>query len=1064
MLIRRVQIQAQTTAVFTTPTGPIRLGRAGVVILRASSQGSVTWFLDGRQITSQNGSFYLSATQAGRYTVRTNYPNSYAPEDESQPVDIVSGLDGQFVNGQALTYLSDTQVLKAGITTTDQVAQLATADRTQTITYLTGWGQPLQQVGVQAGPAQQDLVQHAAYAGDPTTSRTYLPLPASPYSNTPGLYEPDPVGKLNAYYGSNFSESQPYAVTQAETSPLGRPVSQAPAGSAWASHPNQLSYATNTAQDGVRLWSGQDASSVYAAGQLTKEVLMDADARRTEIYKDGLGRTILQRKVTGYGGASPQNLDTYSVYATAGYLQYVVPPAAVAAMAAANTWNVANMPAGFANLWLYQYTYDNRGRLVERRFPGAAPVYLVYDQFDRPILVQDGNHRANNQWLFTKFDSQNRPVVSGLFPYYSQNSNVRTILQDLADNSTLTMGYETRTSGGYTPNQTFPDVSSATILSVTVFDDYDLDLDASHTPDYAYVTQGITGSPEPVATTQLRGLQTITRTRVVLPGGQYGGWLTNALFYDQYGNLIQKQSNNLLQASGALGDVATLVYREQGFVPQVLRSLKKQQTPDLPGNFSPTVQVRTRFSYDAGGRLLQTWQQHQWKNVWEPEVLVATNTYTDLGQVARKQLHSRDGAKYLQTEDFTYNLHGQLQRINNPNYLTVSNAENDLFALEIIREQTSNGLGNTPRYDGGISAVTWASHNADQHNQPERQRSYRFEYDGLGRMTDALHQARSAFYYGWGEEAGAYDEKNIRYDANGNITALQRYTKATDGAAATLLDNLTFTYTGTGNQHSKVDDAGDITKGFKDVNTTQEYAYDPNGSITRDDNKGVKYTYNALNKVEKQEVGTGALNYTYDATGTLLKKETVRGGLSSITEYYIDGLAYQSYLNYAGLLSVPTTEGRAMVTDKTASRLTYEYHLRDHLGNLRVAFRAQPGTEDLKLSSEANEYDGEYPNFSGIDDTRSADPAVLPARDGSYVASATSDNSGPYISIPVAHQDHIKVRVYYIKPRTGCSITGRHRRLPVLPQPRPLRGRWLQRCYPYRPTRSVRPAPRRAYR
>jgi RHS repeat-associated protein len=1007
LVVRNIQLLVAGAV----PTAPVRSSNGVPVVLQASSgsSGPFTWFLNGLQINNQTGS-QLSVTQPGRYTVRIQYPtDAYSEENVSQPIDVIDGLGGQTANGQALTYLSDVQVLKSGVTSADQVGQLAAVDRTQRITYLTSWAQPLQQVSVQAGPAQEDLVQHYSYAGNPTTSQTYLAFPLSSQAKAAGLYETDPLTKGNAYYAA--VDTQPYGTTTTEASPLSRPVSQAEGGSVWANHPTQVSYATNTAQDGVRLWQGLDGSLVYAAGQLNKEIGLDADNRRTEVYKDSFGRVVLQRKITGYG-TSPQNFDTYSVYAAAGYLQYTIPPAAVVAMTAANTWSVSSMPAGFADQWLYQYTYDGLGRLVERKFPGAAPVYLVYDKFDRTILVQDGNHRQASQWLLTKFDAQNRPVVSGLYYYNNAAPTVRQDLQALADATTLTAEFESRTSTGYTTGNTFPAVqdgaNGAVLLSLTFFDDYDLNQDGN--PDYTYRTQGL--SSEPVASTQVRGLQTITQVRAVLPGGQYGSWLTTALFYDEYGNLIQKQSNNLLQPGSTLGDVTTLVYRQQGFVPQVLSSLKTQQTPGMTGNFSPVLSVRNRFSYDAAGRLLKSWQQHQWKNKWEPEVLVSSNGYTGLGELTMKQLHSRDGVTFLQKEDFAYNLHGQLTRINQSNL--IDNPENDLFGMMLYREQTASN-GNVPRYDGGITAVRWTAHNADQTNQPQRESGYVYTYDGLGRLTDATYAARTNSGTAWNMEVGAYDEKSINYDANGNIKSLQRYSKASPTASTLLLDDLSFTYTGTGNRHSKVDDlTGDATRGFKDARTSTEYEYDPNGSITRDDNKGVSYTYNTLNKVEKQTVGNSSLNYTYDAAGTVLRRETVLNGVTSKTEFYIDGFVYQVATGYTGLVSVPTTEGRALVGATTDTRLTYEYHLRDHLGNLRVAFRGQAGRQDLRLSSEnPSQEEGAYPKFQNVTTTQSQGTS---AYHGSYVAAVTSSQAGPGIAIPVSDQDHLKVRVYYKTP------------------------------------------------
>lgn len=1026
LLLRKIRIlvggAVPTAAVRLTPGVPLTL-QANTI---STNSGPITWFLNGILISNQSAST-LVVTQPGRYTARLNYPaDPYSLDIESQPVDVVTGLAAQTINGQNVTYLSDTQVLQAGVTSAEQIPPLATADKLQKVTYLTGWAQPVQQVAMQAGPAQEDLVQHYTYAGNPTTTQSYLPVPISGQVKVTGLYEADPVAKVNAYYAA--LDNQPYGSTTTEASPLGRPVNQAQTGSAWASHPDRVSYETNTAQDGVRRWQGLTSSAAYGAGQLMKEVLLDADNRRTEVYKDPAGRVVLQRKITGFGGSSPQNFDTYSVYADAGYLQYVIPPAAVGAMTAANTWAVSSMPAGFASQWLYQYTYDDFGRLVQRQFPGVAPVYLVYDKFDRPILVQDGTHRAAKQWLFTKFDAQNRPVVSGLYYYDNQTPTARQDLQNLADATTLTGDYESRTSTGYTTSNTFPAVqdgaNGAVVLSKTFFDDYDLNQDG--TADYAYTSQPLGTDPQPVAIAQVRGLQTVTQTRVVQPGNQYGPWLTAALFYDEYGNLIQKQSNNLLQTGSSLGDITTLVYRQQGFVPQVLRSLKTQQTAALAGNTSPTMSVRNRLSYDAAGRLLKTWQQHMWKNNWEPEVLVSSNTYTGLGELTIKQLHSRDGVSFLQKEDFAYNLHGQLARINQ-SMTTASSAfnyadkENDLFGLLIYREQVGS-MGGTPRYDGGIAGVSWMAHNAAQVNQPELERSYRFSYDDLGRMTDALYAAKvrkipSGFGFiteSWTGEVGAYDEKSIKYDANGNITGLQRYSQASSSASPVLLDNLTFTYAGTGNQHSKVADGGDATRGFKDANPGGvEYDYDANGSITRDANKNVTYVFNALNKVEKQAVGVGSLNYTYDAAGTLLKREVTANGAVTKTEYYLDGVVYQAAPSFTGLLSVPTVEGRAMVPNAQATSLTYEYHLRDHLGNLRVAFRAQAGTEDLHLSSESSSEQGAYPKFQNVTTTQSQ---VSGAYHGSYVAAVTRFSAGPSITIPVSHLDRLKVRVYYKTP------------------------------------------------
>ncbi|WP_276090955.1 hypothetical protein [Pedobacter sp. JY14-1] len=75
----------------------------------------------------------------------------------------------------------------------------------------------------------------------------------------------------------------------------------------------------------------------------------------------------------------------------------------------------------------------------------------------------------------------------------------------------------------------------------------------------------------------------------------------------------------------------------------------------------------------------------------------------------------------------------------------------------------------------------------------------------------------------------------------------------------------------------------------------------------------------------------GNAAYTYDSTGTKLK--SVQG---TVTREYIDGIQYTG-----GNLEFFTEEGRAL---KNGSTYSYEYNLKDHLGNVRVSFDKHPTT------------------------------------------------------------------------------------------------------------------------
>jgi RHS repeat-associated protein len=152
-----------------------------------------------------------------------------------------------------------------------------------------------------------------------------------------------------------------------------------------------------------------------------------------------------------------------------------------------------------------------------------------------------------------------------------------------------------------------------------------------------------------------------------------------------------------------------------------------------------------------------------------------------------------------------------------------------------------------------------------------------------------------------------------------------------------LIDNLNYTYNANSNKILKVDDASNETASFKDV-SGNDYTYSLDGSLKSDANKGITLIeYNYL-KLPRRIVQNGIeiLNQ-YDATGRKLK-ETV-------------GLNYTDYFGNITkkndvLYQISHDEGRIINGE-------YEYHIKDHLGNLRVAFRDSLGVAKI---TQANSY------------------------------------------------------------------------------------------------------------
>ena len=206
--------------------------------------------------------------------------------------------------------------------------------------------------------------------------------------------------------------------------------------------------------------------------------------------------------------------------------------------------------------------------------------------------------------------------------------------------------------------------------------------------------------------------------------------------------------------------------------------------------------------------------------------------------------------------------------------------------------------------------------------------SYTFTYDGVNRMLNATHGT------------GAYTEKVMLYDKNGNIKALQRYGNG-------LIDNLTYTYSG--NQLTKVEDATGNAAGFSNgASAANEYTYDNNGNLTKDNNKGItNIAYNSLNLPSRVTFSDGStIVYTYAADGTKLRTVHTISGTSTQKDYCAN-VVYENGVQKMLL----TEEGYVDLSNNT-----YYYYLKDHQGNNRVVV-SSGGTV-----AEVNHY---YP-FGGV--------------------------------------------------------------------------------------------------
>jgi RHS repeat-associated protein len=786
-------------------------------------------------------------------------------------------------------------------------------DIIESISYFDGLGRPMQSVAIKASPGKQDIVTHIGYDNFGRQDKDYLPYLAT--TGAIASYRTGADVSTNSYYISNYTSDinhavpNPFSQKKFEDSPLSRILLQGSPGAPWAigsGHEIKTDYLTNTAADKVKLFTAAATwnsvlglyeitlnniagGNFYGVNQLYKMVIKNenwtsGNENTTEEFKDKEGRVILKKT---YGvsmiNGNPVSVahETYYVYDAYGNLTYVLPPKADGVI-----------DATVLNNLCYQYKYDNRNRLVEKKLPGKEWEYIVYDKLDRPVLTQDANLKVANKWMFTKYDAFSRPVYTGEYTNVVQTT--RAAVQALVNGTVL---FESRsasainigdTSVNYS-NKAFP-TSGITPFTITYYDNYtNINLDGG--------TAAASYSVTPI--TNAKGLATVSKVRIL--GTSL--WTTNVNYYDATGRSIYTYSkNNYLVATNT-------VKSQLDFAGKVLETISTHQKG--PGS---VITITDTFAYDHTGRLLS---QKQKINGQTQETILA-NTYDNLGQLIRKGVGGT--ATNLQTIDYKYNIRGWLKNINDVNAIGA-----DLFAFQINYNDLNNE--STPLFNGNISQTFWKTANVDT-----SLKSYTYGYDAMNRLT-----------YAFGEQQ---DQQEIAsYDKNGNIMSMYRTgikpkNTGTSKKVMQILDDLTYTYD-QGNKLVKVEDRADPNEGFKNgANLAIEYTYDTNGNMKTDANKGITaITYNYLNLPTQVTLSGGTISYTYDATG--IKQRKTAG---SITTDYANGFQYENNI----LQFFPQPEGYVKNNNGV---FEYIYQYKDHLGNTRLSYN-----KSLSIIEENNYY------------------------------------------------------------------------------------------------------------
>jgi RHS repeat-associated protein len=713
----------------------------------------------------------------------------------------------------------------------------------------------------------------------------------------------------------------------------------------------------------------------------------------TRNYFDKLGRLVLRKvqvKETFTNlNDSLQWAQTYFVYDDFNRLRFVLQPELVKSLVRTN---VDPSPVQLSNL-AFIYRYDERGREIVKKMPGADSVFQVYDLRNRLVMRQNGTQRNLNQWEFLKYDALNRIIISGIYTHTGSLS--QAAMSALISRTEFFESYSgSSTNHGYT-NVVFP-MERADILQVRYYDDYRF---RSLWPaSFGYLNDALTSATNGATYTQAvsslvyqRGNVTGIKSRIV--GGS--DFIKTVYYYDQKNNVTQSIQDVFVNGINAGTERTSSLY---DFTGRLLRS-RITHRAGLPEQRL----VNKRFEYDHAGRLINSWLQLDGR----PEILIRQNKWNELDQLTDVKLHSTDkGISFRQSIDYRYNIRGWVSSVNNASLIAdgVTNDDaNDLFGLNILYESADVSLNNTPDFSGNVSTIRWS---INQGKSVEKERAYRFNYDPMDRLkTTEMFSNKSGWLL-----TSANREDGIAYDLNGNLVTLRR----TDENGVTQ-DQLRYLYgsgANYGNKLLSVQDSGDPLSGFLDVQTSMDYTYNAVGNLTIDRNSkisGIEYNYLDLPSVLTDENGLRQKNF-YDAGGRKVRSEYYgsSGHLLKATDFTGALIYEQGTLN-----RYEHEDGRILYNN-----YRYQYFLKDHQNNVRLTFDADPETKTAIATFELSAATLEQTQFLRINSVKRIYSTLLDRTNGASpgysirLSGASNERYGPAKSIQVFPGDEFRAEVF----------------------------------------------------
>ena len=618
----------------------------------------------------------------------------------------------------------------------------------------------------------------------------------------------------------------------------------------------------------------------YPAGTLKKQVSYDADNKSVSVFTDLLGKKIMERTAAG---------DTYYVYNDLGQLRFVLTPA-------------FNKISQEKAIYAYEYRYDNRGRVVWKKLPGAECVQYWYDSADRMAFMKDA--ALGNRYRFCLYDRFGRLCVQGTCSDGNREGSVLSA-------TSYTSGSGGVCSTGYTAPYS---ISDPQLEIVNYYDTYE------------FIGNNLTSAMPALTIGQEQRQHAIgylTGQVVYATGGEALGTVT---VYDRKGQAVRTVRKGL---SGHIEDVST-EYTFTGAVD----STEVRVGVGYGGDFT----AKTDYTYRYGKKTKMSLSVSHGGTAQSRDT---EYSYDAIGRLSTKGRQTiRNSKSYC---SYTYDVHGWLKSVSSGGF------REDLYYAD--------GL-DSACHNGNISTVRWKARNDSEY------KGYNLRYDGCNRLYLALfgtgdNLTGNRNYF---NEQAEYDcNGNIKrlrrcglQDAmHGGFGLVDDLRMTYEGnQLASVFDNVwRLPYAG----------ATDF-----DGVAGQEYplTYNDAGSLTSDASRRIaRIDYDCLNNpVRIQFTDGNVTKYVYSATGEKLRVvyqtavPNITVAIGSARELMPSEILFTDSTDYllGGALTLRNgridkyqfDEGYCQATQYNATQdnFTFLYYDKDHLGNVRQVTKASNST------------------------------------------------------------------------------------------------------------------------